>query len=648
VLLDQLQEHFRLVVDGVEDYAIFLLDKQGYILSWNTGAQRVKGYTADEIVGQHFSRFYREEDRQGNKLEMELAEAASTGHYREEAWRVRKDGSLFWANVLISAVRDPAGQVTGFLKVTRDLTERKRAEDALRSSEERFRLLISSVQDYAIFMLDVQGNVASWNLGAERIKGYRADEIIGRHFSVFYPPEEARSGKPARELEVATTVGRYEEEGLRVRKDGTTFTAHVILTAIRDERGELRGFAKVTRDITQRQRAEEQRLALVREQAARAEAEKANQMKDEFLAVLSHELRTPLNAIVGWTELLRSRSLSAEQEARAIEIVERNARVQTQLVSDVLDLSRVSAGRLHLSPRRMDLRGAVAAALDALRPAAAAKQIPLDVNLGEPRWVWGDPDRLQQVAWNLISNAVKFTPLRGRVTVRLSGDEDEVELVVEDTGSGMAPDFLPYAFDRFRQEDASARRAHGGLGLGLSIVRHLAELHGGQVEAHSDGVGRGSRFCVRLPAARAQERLTAQEEGVLPAPRLDGIRVLVVEDHDDSRGLITVALGGLGASVMEARDADQGLELLTASRPDVIVADIEMPGRSGYELIEQVRALSPDLGGLVPAIALTAYARTEDRVRALAAGFQVHIAKPVAPAAIAAAVAALVSRPPRT
>jgi PAS domain S-box-containing protein len=647
VLLEQVREHFRLVVDGVEDYAIFLLDTHGYIRSWNTGAQRVKGYTAAEIVGQHFSRFYREEDRRGGKLEMELAQAASEGHYREEGWRVRKDGSLFWASVLISAVRDPSGELTGFVKVTRDLTERRAAEEALRRSEERFRLLVASVQDYAIFMLDVHGNVASWNQGAERIKGYRADEIIGRHFSVFYPEDDVRSGKPARELEVATTVGRYEEEGTRVRKDGSTFTAHVFLTAIRDERGELRGFAKVTRDITQRQRAEEQRLALAREQAARAEAEKASRMKDEFLAILSHELRTPLNAIVGWTELLRSRSLSPEQEARAIEIVERNARVQTQLVSDVLDLSRVSAGRLRLAPRRLDLRGPVTAAVDTLRPAAAAKQITLDVDLGDARWVWGDADRLQQVAWNLLSNAVKFTPRAGRVALRLGGDDDEVELVVEDTGAGIAPEFLPYAFERFRQEDASARRAHGGLGLGLAIVRHLAELHGGQVQAESAGPGLGSRFSLRLPAARREDPAPS-EDAAPKAARLDGIRVLIVEDHEDSRGLITLALTTLGAAVAEARDADQGLAHLLAARPDVIVADIEMPGRSGYEFMEQVRALPPDLGGLVPAIALTAYARTEDRVRALAAGFQVHMAKPVAPAGLAAAVAALVARPPQT
>jgi PAS domain S-box-containing protein len=643
-LLDQ--EQLRLLVDGVEDYAIFLLDRDGYVRSWNRGAQRIKGYTAAEIVGQHFSRFYRPEDRLGGKLAAELATATREGQYREEGWRVRKDGTLFWASVLISALRDPGGQVTGFLKITRDLTERREAEEALRRSEERFRLLVESVQDYAIFMLDERGYVASWNAGAQRIKGYTAGEIVGRHFSTFFTEEDVRSGRPARELEVAIAEGRYEEEGWRVRKDGTTFWANVLITAVRDEQGRLRGFAKVTRDITERLRAEEQRMALVREQAARAEAETSSRLKDEFLAVLSHELRTPLNAIVGWTELLRSHALTPSQEAKALEIVERNARVQTQIVSDVLDISRVTAGKLRLTPRRIDLRGPVVAAVETVEPAAQAKGLTFDVDLGEPAWVWGDPDRLQQIAWNLLSNAVKFTPREGRVTVRVRGDGGEVELLVRDTGAGIAPAFLPHAFDAFRQEDASARRTHGGLGLGLAIVRHLTELHGGRVEAASEGEGRGSEFRLRLPAPPV-EPAPRREEVAPAAPRLDGIRVLVVDDHDDSRALITLALAALGATVTEANDADKAYAMLVEERPDVLVADIEMPGRSGYELVEQVRALPRGSGGLVPAIALTAYARTEDRVRALMAGFQLHLAKPVQPAELAHAIAGLVARPPQ-
>jgi PAS domain S-box-containing protein len=646
VLLDEVQEHFRLVVEGVQDYAIFLLDRTGHIRSWNAGAQRIKGYTADEIIGQHFSRFYRPEDLRGNKLEMELETADKEGHYREEAWRVRKDGTLFWASVLISAVRNEEGVLTGFLKITRDLTQRKRAEEALRESEERFRLLVDAVEDYAIFMLDAEGRVASWNTGAQRIKGYLPEEILGRYFAVFYPEAERSSGRPERELELARTQGRYEEEGLRRRKDGTTFWANVVLTAIRDETGTLRGFAKVTRDITQRRAADEQKLALIREQSARAEAEKLGRLKDEFLAVLSHELRTPLNAIVGWVELLRAGTLTPEQRTRALEIVDRNARVQTQIVSDVLDISRVSSGKLRLNPRRTDLRTPVAAAVDTVRPAAEAKQISLQLHLGEPRWVWADPDRMQQVAWNLLSNAVKFTPAGGHVTVTVSGEGPQAELAVTDTGAGIAPEFLPHAFELFRQEDASSRRMHGGLGLGLAIVRDLVHLHGGQVAAESEGVGRGSRFRVLLPAVKADATGPAADE---PAhvPRLDGIRVLVVDDHEDSRGLIVVALNALGATVMEASEADQGYEMLVAEHPDVLVADIGMPGRTGYDLMEQVRLLPREVGGLVPAIALTAYARTEDRVRALEAGFQAHLAKPVQPAALAAAIAGLVTRPPR-
>ncbi|HVD77717.1 MAG TPA: PAS domain S-box protein, partial [Vicinamibacteria bacterium] len=265
--LAEAQEHFRLLVAGVEDYAIFLLDADGHVISWNAGAERIKGYRAEEIIGKHFSTFYRPEDVQSGHPRRELEAARREGHYREEGWRVRKDGTPFWASVVLNAVTDPGGEIIGFLKITRDLTERRQAEEALRQSEERFRLLVDAVEDYAIFMLDPQGNIASWNRGAERIKGYRADEIIGRHFSTFYRPEEVRSGHPQHELEVARSEGHYEEEGWRVRKDGSLFWADVTITAVRDETGTLRGFAKVTRDLTERRDAEQQQLQLFREQA---------------------------------------------------------------------------------------------------------------------------------------------------------------------------------------------------------------------------------------------------------------------------------------------------------------------------------------------------------------------------------------------
>jgi PAS domain S-box-containing protein len=645
-VLGDVQEQFRLVVDGVEDYAIFLLDVGGRVLSWNAGAQRIKGYAAEEIIGQHFSRFYPDEVARSGQLEAELETAAREGHYREEGWRVRKDGSLFWANVLINAVRDAKGTLTGFLKITRDLTERKRSEDALRQTEERFRLLVDSVQDYAIFMLDPGGHVVSWNAGAARIKGYQAQEIIGRHFSAFYPEEDARRDKPASELERAIAEGRYEEEGWRVRKDGAKFWANVVITPVRGPDGALRGFAKVTRDLTARRQAEEQRLTLVGEQVARAEAEKANRSKDEFLAILSHELRTPLNAIVGWTEMLRGGALGPEQEERALEILERNARIQTQIVSDVLDVSRVTSGKLRLNPRRIDLRSVVTAAVDTIRPSAEAKQIALDLELSDARWVWGDPDRLQQVAWNLLSNAVKFTPREGRVTVTLREDGPQSELVVADTGAGIRPEFLSHVFELFRQEDSSPSRTHGGLGLGLALARHLVELHGGQIEAQSEGVGRGAQFRLKLPVAVGERQGSAPARPADMAPRLDGIRVLLVEDHDDSRGFIRLSLDTLGATVMEACEAKEGFDLVVREHPDVLVMDIELPGKNGYELMAEIRALPLESGGLLPAIALTAYARTEDRLRALTAGFQVHLAKPIQPRELARAIAGLVGRPP--
>jgi PAS domain S-box-containing protein len=640
--LAEAQEHFRLLVAGVEDYAIFLLDLDGHVLSWNVGAQRIKGYRAEEIIGKHFSTLYPPEDVQSGRPRRDLEIARREGHYREEGWRLRKDGTSFWASVLISTVKDADGEIGGFLKITRDLTQRRRGEEALRQSEERFRLLVETVEDYAIFMLDPQGNITSWNRGAERIKGYRAEEILGRHFSTFYCPEDVRSGHPQHELAVASSQGRYQEEGWRVRKDGSLFWADVTITAVHDDTGTLRGFAKVTRDLTQRREAQQQQLQLFREQAARAEAEKANQIKDDFLAVLSHELRTPLNAIVGWAHLLRSPgSLPPEQATRGLEAIERNATIQTQIVSDVLDISRITSGKVHLSPRRVDVRDVVTAAVDTTRLAAEAKRIELQSTLPpDPQFVWADADRLQQVVLNLLSNAVKFTPQRGRVEAALTARDSRIELTVRDNGIGIAPEFLPHVFETFRQADSSSSRTHGGLGLGLAIVKRLVELHGGQVHAQSEGEGRGTAVTVTLPVLSVTGPAAAAHSSEAPAAtRLDGISVLVVEDHADSRELLTAILEGLGAVAYSAAGAREGLALLKKKRPDVLVSDLEMPGESGYVFIQKVRDLPPEAGGLTPAIALTAYARADERMQALAAGFQAHLAKPALPEELAAAIA---------
>jgi PAS domain S-box-containing protein len=575
----------------------------------------------------------------------ELETARREGRYEEQGWRVRKDGSLFWASVVITALQNPAGTSAGFLKITRDLTERRKGEQALRESEERFRLLVESVKDYAIFMLDPEGRIVSWNAGAERLKGYRAEEIIGSHFSRFYPEEDLQAGKPARELETAVAEGRYEEEGWRVRKDGSLFWASVTITAVHDRTGALRGFAKVTRDLTRQREAARQQIDFVREQSARAAAEKANQVKDEFLAVLSHELRTPLNAIVGWSHLLRAPGkLGPEQVARGLDAIERNALIQNQIVSDVLDISRITSGKIRLNPRRVDARDVVTAAVDTIRLAADARQTELRWEApAEPQLVWADPDRLQQVLWNLLSNAVKFTPPGGRVEASLARTDSRVVITVSDTGVGIAPAFLPHVFESFFQADSSSTRTHGGLGLGLAIAKRLVEIHGGEVRASSEGDGQGTTLTVTLPVLPVTG-LAPAAHAIAPPPgfRLNGVSVLVVDDHADSRELITTILEGLGAVVRSAGSAAEGLALLRMERPDVLVSDLEMPGQSGYELIQQVRALPLGEGGLTPAVALTAYAGSEDRIRVLAAGFQEHVAKPALPEELAAAIAAVV------
>ncbi len=1133
-LLRGSEEGFRLLVEQVSEYAIFLLDIEGNVQSWNKGAERIKGYRADEIVGRHFSTFYLPQDRW--KCAYELGVATREGRVEDEGFRVRKDGTLFWANVVITCLRDANGKIVGFGKVTRDLTERRRSEESLRESEERFRLLVESVKDYAIFRLEPSGHVATWNVGAERIKGYRADEIIGEHFSRFYPPEDVRAGKCEMELGVAAREGRFEDEGWRIRKDGSRFWANVVITALRNAAGELVGFAKVTRDLTEHKAAEEQRIrmgqlardriqalaelsealvgalsvrdvghavaekgtvvaggetctlyllderrmvlelvaergispqildhirtiapesgnpsylvgvgrappvwveteaeydayfpllarmriegtrakafwcvpllaegrtigmiavgfheprvfsrderefvltfarqsaqALARahrleaeraaaslaerlraslattlrsigdaviatdahgaitlmnrvaesltgfreaealglrldhvfrivneqtrarvespidkvlatggivglanhtlllsrdgreiaiddsgapirgdggriegvvlvfrdvserklnearrtlltettmllgqsldyeqttaqvvrlavprfadwcaldllvdgeqkpkriavahadpakvelardiearypsrpdaptgvphvlrtgkselhpeisdellaascvdaehlriarelhlrsamivplsargrvfgaltfvhaeskrsytkddltfaedlarrcanaienarlyssEQRARRAADIANRAKDEFLAVVSHELRTPLNAIMGWSKMLSRRDFDERRRQSAVETIERNAVAMAQLIEDLLDMSRVISGKMRLDVQHVDLPHVVEAAIDSIRPAAAAKGVELapDLRADTPK-IMGDPTRLQQVVWNLVSNAVKFSAKGGRVEITLRCSGPSIEICVSDTGRGIAPAFLPYVFDPFRQEDATPSRARGGLGLGLAITRQLVELHGGRIEARSEGEGYGATFVASLPISTAVPSSTNGERALrLPAAdrsferpaHLQGLRVLVVDDEDDARALVATILEECGCSVTTSRSAEEALQRLSEAVPDVLVSDIAMPAEDGYELIRKVRALPREHGGDIPAAALTAYARPEDRRRMLNAGYSIHLPKPVEPAELVAVIATL-------
>ncbi|WP_437999736.1 response regulator [Sorangium sp. So ce185] len=391
-----------------------------------------------------------------------------------------------------------------------------------------------------------------------------------------------------------------------------------------------------------RRALERERDALLdKERKARAEAEAANRIKDEFLATLSHELRTPLNAILGWAQLLCSQSVAPSLQRRAFEVIERNARAQAQLIEDLLDVSHLSSGKLVLHVRDVDLGPVVEAAVDAIRPAALARQIALHVHL-DPRTgaIAGDPARLQQVAWNLLSNAVRFTPAGGRVEVTLRREGNAAQLQVRDTGKGISAGFLPYVFDRFRQEDNSIRRVHGGLGLGLSLVRQLVELHGGTVSAESGGEGNGATFTVALPLRQAPSRDGARGRAG-GAVQLDGVRVLVVDDDDDARELVRYILEDHGAEVILAESGEEALRALRASRPRLLLSDIGMPGMDGYELIRRIRELPPEEGGVVPAIALTAYASVEDARRAMLEGYQMHLPKPVSASRLLSIVADL-------
>ena len=659
--LPAIEERFRLLVDSVRDYAIFMLDPQGHVLTWNSGAERFKGYRAAEIIGSHFSRFYPPEALASGLPERELKVASESGSFEDEGWRVRKDGSMFWANVVITAMRGDDGRLVGFAKVTRDLTQRRKHEEALRQSEERFRLLVEGVSDYAIFMLDVNGRIASWNVGAQRIKGYTAEEIVGQHFSVFYPKDVVDSGWPEHELREAALTGRFVDTGWRVRKDGSEFWANVTITAMRDEDGHLLGYAKLTRDLTERRRVEAIEVAsqareeiLDAERNARMSAQRATRLKDEFLATLSHELRTPLSAILGWTQvLLRGHAASPAEQRRAIEVIDRNARAQVQLIDDLLDLSRIMTGKLRLDVQPVAIADVVRAAALSAAPSAEAKDIRLTSVLDPSQAiVSGDAGRLQQVVWNLLTNAIKFTPRGGRVQVLLQRVNSHVELSVSDNGIGIPASFLPQVFDRFSQRDSSSTRAHGGLGLGLAICRQLVELHGGSIRAASPGEKQGSTFFVELPvsimqveAERERVHPTAESHDAEPValPRLDGVHAFVVDDEADARDLLRRVLEDQGASVTLFDSAQAALDALGSSRPTVIVSDIGMPEMDGHQMMRTLRATEPR-ESRIPALALTAFARAEDRKRALLAGFQAHLAKPFDVAELVLLVADLVGR----
>jgi PAS domain S-box-containing protein len=545
---------------------------------------------------------------------------------------------------------DANGEVHSIIGVTTDRTERRLVEDALRDSEERYHALISNVKSYALFGTDLQGVATTWNEGVERLLGYSRAEFIGMTTEKLFTAEDVAKGFHRHELQTAAEEGSSANDLWLLQKDGTPFFASFVVSRATDASGHVIGFSIVLRDRTAWKLAQQERDALLeRERAVRQEAEQASRMKDEFLATLSHELRSPLNAIVGWVHIARRQAGDNGELTRALDTIERNVRAQTQIVNDLLDMSRIMTGQVRLDMQTLDLRDAVSNAVEAIRPAADAKRVRVEKSLAANiGWTKVDPARLQQVLWNLMSNAVKFTPPGGRVRVALERVNSHAEIIVQDSGVGIAPAFLPFVFERFRQEDSSTTRRHGGLGLGLSIVKSLAELHGGTVRASSPGEGQGSTFSVALPLVPVQSDEIAAESrlrGPLDLnalPRLDQITVLVVDDEADSLLFFGRLLEECGAHVLLAVDAEQAMDILLTDRVDILISDIGMAGADGYQLIGQVRSLKDERLATIPAVAVTAYARADDRRRLLLAGFQMHLSKPVEPQELVAGISSLI------
>jgi PAS domain S-box-containing protein len=608
-----LPDPFRRLVESVRDYAIFLLDPTGHIVSWNAGAEHLKGYSAPEIVGRHFSTFYTDEARGRKWPEQELEMAAAQGRFEDEGWRVRKDGTLFWANVIITALKDDRGTLRGFAKITRDLSDRRRQEDLLRQSEERFRLLIDSVKDYAIFMLDPEGRVMSWNAGAERIKGYTSAEIVGRHFSLFYPEEARRRKWPEQELAMAKEKGHFEDEGPRVRKDGTTFWANVVLSPVFGAHGDLKGYAKVTRDLTDQKRVE----AL----------EKAEKQTNEFLAMLAHELRNPLAPIRNALQLLAKKPTADPAEIWVREVLQRQTVQMTRLVDDLLDASRVTRSTVSLSKTRVDLHKVLRDAVDASAQWMQVRQHTLTVSAPDEKLeIDADPVRLNQVVQNLLHNAAKFTPNGGKIAIAAMGDGDHAVISVKDNGIGMTPQLLKSAFELFKQGQQGIDRPEGGLGVGLTLAERLVALHGGSIEARSEGLGHGTEFIVRLPiqhSAVVAPAKDVEDEGAPPARR----RLLVVDDNVDAANALRYLLENDGHEVKVAADGIAGVALAREFRPDVLLLDIGLPRLSGYDIAKEIR--SDDSLRKVIIIAITGYGQPEDRARAMASGFDHYLTKPV-------------------
>ena len=603
---------YRRMVEQTRDYALFVLDPEGRVATWNTGAQRLKGYAAEEIIGRHFSIFYTPQALERGWPFYELKMASTEGRFEDEGWRVRKDGTSFWASVVITALRDDGGKLLGFSKITRDLTERRAHDEALRQSEERFRVLVEGVIDYAIFMLNEEGMVTSWNAGAERIQGYARDEIVGRHFSRFYDAADVQSGKPWEELAAARRTGRTVDEGWRIRKNGERFWARVIVTALRDAAGKLLGFAKVTQDLTERRHLHE--------------VEEASRNLSEFVAVLGHELKNPLAPIRSAIQFMNRMPADDPAQQRMREIVERQSTHLARIVDDLVDVSRITRGLLQLDRSELDLADAIKGSIEATAAAIESSKHRLTVDVADHPVVSGDAHRLTQIVTNLLSNAARYTPPGGNIRVSVRTEGSSAVLRVRDEGMGIDAGMLDGIFDMFVRGGAS-RGAAAGLGIGLALSRRLAELHGGTLEAASEGENRGSEFILRLPLA---ERVALAHAAVKVEPEAGpaGRRVLIVDDNVDAAVALGALLKIMGHETSVVHDGKAALDAVAGGfQPDIVLLDIGMPGLDGYEVARRLRAMHPGRSFRIAAV--TGWGQPADRAKSKEAGFDLHLVKPV-------------------
>jgi PAS domain S-box-containing protein len=691
---EEVRLHLAAIVESSDD-AIISKSLEGIILSWNEGAERIFGYSAEEILGKPIVMLI-PPDRRGEepKILERLKRGERIDHY--ETVRVSKDGKALDISLTVSPIKDKNGKIIAASKVARDITERKQAEERLREQTE------------VIETINRTGQRLSAELNLQKVVQVVTDattELTGARFGAFFYNVIDEGGEPTMLFAISgvpletfahfSSLRNTDLFGPTFRSAGTMRIADVtkdqgygknspyygmppghlpvtsyLAVPVISRSGEVLGglffgHPKEGAFLERHERLVEGLAAQAAiamdnaqlyemSQQERAKAEEANRMKDEFLATVSHELRTPLNAIIGWSDLLHKGRLDEAGVIRAVETIERNARLQAQLIEDILDVSRVITGKLRLNIEPVDVASSIHAAIDSVQLAADSKGIQLAVMLDPGvRYILGDANRLQQIVWNLLSNAIKFTPAGGGVEVRLEPAGADAQIVVSDSGQGISKDFLPFIFERFRQADGTTTRRHGGLGLGLAIVRHLVELHGGTIHAHSEGKGCGATFIITLPLAIAGGRSSNQKRETessprredrdsKPLPSLAGVQVLLVDDDRDSLQILTIMLTTCGAQVQTAASAAEALEVLQSYKPDVVVSDLAMPDEDGYSLIGKIRDLEAHSGKQTPTVALSAYARMKDRARALSAGFNLFMSKPAEPNELIPAIASLI------